>query len=500
MRERAVSRVLFPLASALSAALAGGCILIEDGTVDGRGIGASCQTDGDCHAGTCSVGLCTASCSTDTECPAPSRCFAAACAVPLQVAALWEGQVSGGEGWNLTHQDGMLKAAATLPYVSWTYKEGIGPEEPGRVSKTIDAAVAGGAQVVILDSFNQQFEGVETAERYPNVKFLIGAGTSGNNRNAQSFFAYLEQAMYLAGKVAALKAQKRIGIIVDLVTPEEVREANAFALGARSVKPDILVEVGWIGFWSDYTSAPGFDYHGEKLFREELLAARMIDSGCEVIMNLSDNQRAVRYVEKQVSAGKAKNVWTIASNNRNAYRALTQEGPYGEPMHSCLGSWYYNWSGYYTTTLDQIHRRTWTPVPVVMQKMTTDDATPIGFQNNPTTDVDDNVIRKFATTTVERGPERAFEGPYDSTGQRDKDNDGQRDPAQSMAPGEQLSEDEYNRVCWFVKGLVEKTDHTDPASPDRDALVPDGDVPPPADMLGPPGATGDAGKRCHDNL
>jgi len=37
-----------------------------------------------------------------------------------------------------------------------------------------------------------------------------------------------------------------------------------------------------------------------------------------------------------------------------------------------------------------------------------------------------------------------------------------------------ISDDELARMCWFVEGVVEKSDPSDPGSADRPAHVPDG--------------------------
>ena len=68
-------------------------------------------------------------------------------------------------------------------------------------------------------------------------------------------------------------------------------------------------------------------------------------------------------------------------------------------------------------------------------------------------------------------------GPYDVNGQRDKEFDGLPDGTQKMLPGEILTDSELARMCWFVKGVVEKTKLNDPLSADKEALVPGGLIP-----------------------
>lgn len=483
----------------LGAAVSGCSITIDD--VTGRGVGALCSASSDCHAGACVDGLCTAPCAYDVDCPAPSECIQQACAVPLRVSALWEGVVANDEGWNVVHHEAMQYAATKLPYLKWDYKENVSTAVPGEIGRVVDERIHAGAQVIIGDSFGQQDDLLNAADRHPGVKFLVAGGSTSNGRNLVSFYAYYEQAWYAAGKLAASKAKKRVGVIVDAVTPEQVREANAFALGARSVNPDLIVEVAWIGFWLDYNTQPLFEYHGEMLFREELLAARLIDSGCEVIAHNSDVQRTVRYVDRKVSSGAVSGVWTFADNNPDGCRTPTQDGLTGPAMKSCLGAAYYNFGGMYVRLLDGIHRGGWDASKYLLEPMTNvPETSPVGIEINPESGIDPDSARSILHTIAARGPQAVFAGPYAVNGQRDRDHDGKPDAVQSVAPGEVLSDDEYNRICWFVKGLVQKVDPLDPHSADVDALVPDGDVAPPPDLLGAPGAPPGAGFKCSENL
>jgi hypothetical protein len=476
------------------------CTLSID-DLGGVGIGASCTQDAECHAGFCDDGVCAASCASDADCPAPAACYEDRCALPLHAAALWEGVVSGGEGWNLTHQEGMQYAASQLPYLSWVYEENISSAEAGAIAVEVDRQVASGASVIIANSYNQQAHLLLAADEHPDVKFLLGGGTISNGRNLVSFYSYFEQAWFTAGKVAALRAKNRIGMIVDLVAPDQVRAVNAFALGARSINPELVVQVEWIGFWLDYNAVPTFDYQGTKLYREELLTARMIESGCEIIAHNSDNQRTVRYVEAKTKAGALNGVLSVAVNNRSGYRTLTPDGPTGAPMTSCMGSAYYNFGVQQVQLLRSIHHAKLDASTLVLDAMTADPATsPVGFELNPVVGIDDSAARLMLNAVADAGPAAVFRGPYETTGQRDRDDDGVADDDQTVAVGETLSDDEYGRVCWFVRGVVQKEDPLDPHSADVEGMVPDGDVPPPPDMLPPPGVPDGVGLRCHENL
>ncbi len=491
MIQRPASRLLALAAFALAAA---NCSALVDSDIAPGGIGAACSQPSDCHAGTCDAGgLCTADCSSNAECPAPTQCFARACQRPLRVAAMWVGVAAGGEGWTLTHEQGMRDAAAGLPYLSWSKKENVVGDEA--IGQAIDEFVAGGADVVIANSFSQRDATLKKADAYPNVKFLVCQGYSSNGRNADSYGAHGEQPWWVAGQVAGTKTlglggAHRIGFVGSFITPESVRHVAAFYLGAKSVDPKVTLEVQWMGFWSDLSKGAQFDYtvkaghegRGEtagetkRYFYEQLLARRLIDHGATVVGHGADNQRVVKLVEDLALPG----VYSVSNDNANAYRALAAQPdgdslPTGEPLATCLGSPYWNWGPQYATIFGEMHRNTWDPSLGRIAPMTADPATSVvGFNVNPAAGVDGSVVKGFLNDIAAKGWQSIYQGPYDTTGQRDRDGDGAPDPTQAVAADDTLDDDEYPRMCWFPAGIVERVpaDSDDPAT-EAPALVPD---------------------------
>jgi simple sugar transport system substrate-binding protein len=509
---------------ALVAVAVAGCSIIVRSDARPRGIGATCASTSECQAGTCDNGVCVATCASNTDCPAPSMCFSGKCQVPLKVGALWVGVVAGGEGWTLTHQEGMDEAAKALPYLSWSYKENIFSDD--LVASGVDEMVKGGAEVIVANSFSQRNAILKKADEYPKVKFLTCASYKSNGKNAVSYTAHSEQTWYIAGKVAATKTVKnRLGYVGSFITPEVVRHIGAFLLGARSVKPEIEVEVQWLGFWYDYKPIPSYTFSDpnltdgkvEKVYREELLTYRLIQDGCDVVAHGADNQRAVRLVERLAKEpgrfGKIGfNVWSLSNDNRNGYRELTADQlPNGPPMRSCLGSPYWSWGPMYARLFDAIHRDAFDPNDNPNDRMLADprDST-VGFNLNPNVGVDDSAVRGFVSDVVSRGWEHVFQGTrgaYATTGQRDKDGDGKPDADQTFKADELMSEDEYTRLCWFPRGVRERAEPEPGSLPAVliDARVPDqarvdGDPKWIGDVLGPPGAPPKVGLNCNENL
>jgi basic membrane lipoprotein Med (substrate-binding protein (PBP1-ABC) superfamily) len=486
-----------------------GCTLIVNTDAREGGIGTLCNTSDQCQAGTCDNGLCVTACASNNDCPAPSRCFASKCQLPLKVGGLWVGVVAGGEGWTLTHQEGMEGATKELPYVQFTNRQNVVPFS-GVIGTTVDEMIKGGAQVIIANSFSQRDEILKKADQYPSVKFLTCASYISNGRNAISYGAHSEQAWYVAGKVAALKTtKKRLGYIGSFITPEVVRHVNAFYLGARSIDPNIEVEVTWLGFWYDYNDKPKYSFTHPKLtqgrtetvWREELLAYRLLEDGCDVVAHGADNQRSVRLIQRLPVLDYP--VWSLSNDNRNGYRELTSDQlPNGPPMKTCLGSPYFDWAPLYRRLLDQIHRGTFDPRVNFNETMQPSADSIVGFQLNPTVGIDDSSVRGYVNEVSSLGWTSVFDGPYETTGQRDKDGDGKPDASQIVQKDDPMGDGEYRRMCWFAKGIVERKQPGVPGEliparvPDAMRVLDESWV---SDIQGPPGAPTKVGLNCAEN-
>jgi simple sugar transport system substrate-binding protein len=70
-------------------------------------------------------------------------------------------------------------------------------------------------------------------------------------KNAGSYFGYIDEAVHISGIVAAHASKSgKLGYIAAKPIPQVLRNINAFALGARSVKPTVTVQVIFTGDWA----------------------------------------------------------------------------------------------------------------------------------------------------------------------------------------------------------------------------------------------------------
>lgn len=464
------------------------CSLTADTSVK-KGIGESCIADTDCQAAKCLMssvapedksGVCSIRCAVNEDCPSPSQCIKQQCQLPLSVGVAMTGFPGDLEGWTVAHNDSLQATSDALGYLRLEKLFGL---TPGNVLKEVKD-LASRNQVVVGNTVDYGDDFVSAAQLYPDKKFLVvndGVRYSypGQTPNFSTYWVHREQAWYIAGKVAAT-GRKRLGVISAFINPDCVRDVNAFALGAQSVNPSIKVEVRHMGFWFDINTQPTYEYpvgSGTKYYREEYLTRLMYESGVEVIAHIGNTQRSVKLIDQLMAQNPTKTpkVWTFANDVKSGCKDSS-----GSFFPTCIGSIYENWTPIYTRIFDQIHRGVYKDITVEMDIDDTDN-TSVGVAINPKGPGDELATRALMQELARSqnpGPrQRVFMGPYEVTGQRDKEFNGLPDVNQKVLSGETLSDTELARMCWFVKGVVEKTKLNDPSSPDRDALVPGGLLP-----------------------
>jgi len=169
----------------------------------------------------------------------------------LNIAFLYVGPV-GDYGFSYAHDLGRLALVERFPGLRTTFVESV-PE--AEVEPFVDQLVADGHNVIIGTSFGFGDGLLAAAERYPDVIFGHATGVE-RSPNVFTFMADFWQVYYLNGLVAgALSESGTIGYVAAFPIPEVKRHINAFALGAREVNPDAVVEVRWLYAWFDPAGA-----------------------------------------------------------------------------------------------------------------------------------------------------------------------------------------------------------------------------------------------------
>ncbi len=178
----------------------------------------------------------------------------------LKVGFIYVGPI-GDAGWTYAHDLGRLATMAALPSIETVIVESVAEAD---IEPFIDQLVADGVQVIFATSFGYGDGVLAAAERYPDIIFAHATGIQ-RAPNVMTYIADFYQVYYLNGLVAgALTESNELGYVAAFPIPEVKRHINAFALGAREVNPEAIVEVRWLFSW--------FDPAGAKEATEALIA------------------------------------------------------------------------------------------------------------------------------------------------------------------------------------------------------------------------------------
>jgi len=155
-------------------------------------------------------------------------------------------------GYNQAHAEAaaMLKKTAGLKIVE---EEKV--PETDDVQKTMESMIQlDGATLLFPTSFGY-FDPymLRMATKYPKIQFRHCGGlwTDKDPKNAGSYFGYISMCQYLNGIAAGHATKtKKLGFVAAKPIPQVLENINSFALGARSVHPDITTTVIFTGDWS----------------------------------------------------------------------------------------------------------------------------------------------------------------------------------------------------------------------------------------------------------
>lgn len=158
-------------------------------------------------------------------------------------------------GYNQAHAEG---AAATAKKSAWVkLVEEANVPETSAVAESMRSMIdIDGATVLFPTSFGY-FDPhvVKLAAEYPDVQFFHAGGLYQEGKtpkNVGSYFGYIDEAQYIAGIVAALTSKSgKLGFVGAKPIPQVLRNVNSYALGARSVKPNVTTQVVFTGNWAE---------------------------------------------------------------------------------------------------------------------------------------------------------------------------------------------------------------------------------------------------------
>ncbi len=151
-----------------------------------------------------------------------------------------------------------------------------------------------GCNIVFADSFGHEDFMIQAAKEFTDVQFCHATGTKAHTEKLDNYhnaFASIYQGRYLAGVAAGLKlneikeagklkgAAPKMGYVGAFTYAEVISGYTSFYLGAKSVCPDVTMDVKFTGSWYDET-------------KEKEAATALIDGGCDLISQHADSMGA----------------------------------------------------------------------------------------------------------------------------------------------------------------------------------------------------------------
>jgi len=188
----------------------------------------------------------------------------------FRVALLSPGPVSDA-GWNALAYEGLLairdQLGAEIAQVE--------VKNPGQFEDGFRDFAQRGFDLVFGHGFEFQDAATRVAPRFPRTVYVVTSGSIAGPNYAGVGFAFHEPA-YIAGIIAASVTRTGvIGCIGGQELPPVKAGFEAFAAGARAVKPSVRVVVSYVGNWDDVSAG-----------REQALA--QIAQGVDVIFQNAD--------------------------------------------------------------------------------------------------------------------------------------------------------------------------------------------------------------------
>ena len=327
----------------------------------------------------------------------------------VKVGFIYVGPI-GDHGWTYRHDIGRLDVEKHFgDKVETTYLENVkyGPD----AERAIRSMAQEGMDIIFATSFGYMEPMLKVAKDFPNVKFEHATGYKRAD-NMSTYGLRLYQARHVQGVIAGLMTKtNKICYVGAFPIPEVIREINTYYLGAKTVNPDVDIDIVWVNTWYD----PG---------KEAQAADVMIAEGCDMVAQHTDSPAPLQTAEKAgvLGFGQASNQIRFAPK---AQLTATID----------------NWSPYYIEKVQAVMDGSWKSVDY-FGHMNEDVVQMAPFTNMP---IDVKAFAENIKSAITKGEYFAFTGPI-------KDNTGKL----QLKDGEIADDAHLNSMMYYVEGIDAK--------------------------------------------
>ena len=190
------------------------------------------------------------------------------------------------------------QAACAALGVNYVLKRNI--DEMSVCYETCEDLIDQGCNLIFADSYGHESYLIQAAKQHPDVEFCHASGVMAHTEGLANFhnaFAAVYEGRYLTGVAAGMKLNQlrdagklkgdvpKLGYVGTFTYEEVISSYTAFFLGARSVCPDVYMDVTFTGSWYDISL-------------EKAAAEKLISLGCDLLSQHSDSEGVPIVCEK----------------------------------------------------------------------------------------------------------------------------------------------------------------------------------------------------------
>lgn len=324
---------------------------------------------------------------------------------PVKVGFIYVGPV-GDHGWTYRHDIGRQQVEEAFgDKVETSYIESVpyGPQ-----AEMVIRQMAAEHDIIFATSFGYMNEMLKVAKDFPDVKFEHATGYKQSD-NMASYGLRLYQARHVQGVIAGMMTKtNKICYVGAYPIPEVIREINTYYLGAKSMNPNVDIDIVWVNTWYDPV-------------KEAQAAEVMMADGCDMVAQHTDSPAPLQAAQKagKLGFGQASDQIKFAPK---AQLTATID----------------NWGPYYVKKVGQVIDGNW------------ETGDYFGHMNDgsvqmaPFTNMPANVAEhaQHVKDMIEHGHYFAFTGPL-------KDNTGKL----QLKAGEVADDAHLNTMMYYVEGI-----------------------------------------------
>ena len=313
----------------------------------------------------------------------------------------------GDHGWTYRHDIGRQSVENAFgDKVETSYVESV-PEGPDAM-RVMREMASSGTDIIFATSFGYMDSMLKVAKEFPDVKFEHATGFKRAD-NMATYGLRLYQARHVQGVIAGMMTKtNKICYVAAFPIPEVIREINTYYMGAKSVNPNVDIDIVWVNTWYDPT-------------KEAQAAEVMMADGCDMVAQHTDSPAPLQAAQKAGKFGFGQASDQIKFAPKAQLTATIDD-----------------WGPYYVRRVQQVIDGTW-ETGDYFGHMNEGTVAMAPFTNMP---ADVAAKAKAVKESIRDGKFHAFTGPI-------KDNKGNL----QLKAGEIADDVHLNTMMYYVEGI-----------------------------------------------